>query len=96
MVDNIEKVGLNNRTCATDLVCSPRRGAPTDSLVYLEQVLERGEKIELLVDKTDNLRFQVGARTWVLGSGWRLKGGWGCAREADRAPRHAACAWQRM
>lgn len=25
------------------------------------QVLERGEKIELLVDKTDNLRFQVGA-----------------------------------
>ena len=29
----------------------------------IERVLERGEKIELLVDKTDNLRFQVGART---------------------------------
>jgi hypothetical protein len=27
----------------------------------IEKVLERGEKIELLVDKTDNLRFQVGA-----------------------------------
>jgi len=26
----------------------------------IERVLERGEKIELLVDKTDNLRFQVG------------------------------------
>lgn len=28
---------------------------------FLPQVLERGEKIELLVDKTDNLRSQVGA-----------------------------------
>lgn len=28
----------------------------------IERVLERGEKIELLVDKTDNLRFQ--ARGW--------------------------------
>ena len=27
----------------------------------IERVLERGEKIELLVDKTDNLRFQVGS-----------------------------------
>jgi len=27
----------------------------------IEKVLERGEKIELLVDKTDNLRFQVQA-----------------------------------
>ena len=27
----------------------------------IEKVLERGEKIELLVDKTDNLRFQVSA-----------------------------------
>ena len=25
----------------------------------IEKVLERGEKIELLVDKTDNLRFQA-------------------------------------
>lgn len=25
----------------------------------IEKVLERGEKIELLVDKTDDLRFQV-------------------------------------
>jgi vesicle-associated membrane protein 72 len=25
----------------------------------VEKVLERGEKIELLVDKTDDLRFQV-------------------------------------
>ena len=25
----------------------------------IERVLERGEKIELLVDKTDNLRFQA-------------------------------------
>lgn len=25
----------------------------------IEKVLERGERIELLVDKTDNLRFQV-------------------------------------
>lgn len=29
----------------------------------IEKVLERGEKIELLVDKTDNLRFQV--RGWL-------------------------------
>ena len=29
----------------------------------IERVLERGEKIELLVDKTDNLRFQVGSAT---------------------------------
>jgi hypothetical protein len=28
----------------------------------IEKVLERGEKIELLVDKTDNLRFQVGGQ----------------------------------
>ena len=28
----------------------------------IEKVLERGEKIELLVDKTDNLRFQVACR----------------------------------
>jgi Synaptobrevin len=27
----------------------------------IEKVLERGEKIELLVDKTDNLRFQASA-----------------------------------
>lgn len=31
------------------------------------QVLERGEKIELLVDKTDNLRFQVGLRFLLQG-----------------------------
>lgn len=30
----------------------------------IEKVLERGEKIELLVDKTDNLRFQV--RSYLL------------------------------
>lgn len=35
----------------------------------IEKVLERGEKIELLVDKTDNLRFQVGAL--VVGRGRR-------------------------
>ncbi len=37
----------------------------------IERVLERGEKIELLVDKTDNLRFQVGSRivlAWVTTS----------------------------
>ena len=33
----------------------------------IERVLERGEKIELLVDKTDNLRFQVGDRTVLSG-----------------------------
>lgn len=32
----------------------------------IEKVLERGEKIELLVDKTDNLRFQVGSCSRVL------------------------------
>lgn len=31
----------------------------------IERVLERGEKIELLVDKTDNLRFQVGSCWWI-------------------------------
>ncbi len=30
----------------------------------IEKVLERGEKIELLVDKTDNLRFQVRELAW--------------------------------
>lgn len=34
----------------------------------IEKVLERGEKIELLVDKTDNLRFQV--RSCLLCGGW--------------------------
>ena len=33
----------------------------------IERVLERGEKIELLVDKTDNLRFQVGDRMVLSG-----------------------------
>ena len=34
----------------------------------IEKVLERGEKIELLVDKTDNLRFQVPQHiaSWIL------------------------------
>lgn len=35
----------------------------------IEKVLERGEKIELLVDKTDNLRFQVRARGAGRGAG---------------------------
>ena len=34
----------------------------------IEKVLERGEKIELLVDKTDNLRFQVISRVVCLAS----------------------------
>jgi hypothetical protein len=34
----------------------------------IERVLERGEKIELLVDKTDNLRFQVGCGCGGTGS----------------------------
>lgn len=34
----------------------------------IEKVLERGEKIELLVDKTDNLRFQVSFCYWHLQS----------------------------
>ena len=34
----------------------------------IEKVLERGEKIELLVDKTDNLRFQVRDRPHVMRS----------------------------
>lgn len=33
----------------------------------IEKVLERGERIELLVDKTDSLKFQVGVWMWV---GW--------------------------
>ena len=31
----------------------------------IEKVLERGEKIELLVDKTDNLRFQVQSLSFI-------------------------------
>jgi Synaptobrevin len=42
----------------------------------IERVLERGEKIELLVDKTDNLRFQASTRVLVvpvgMHAGWRL------------------------
>ena len=34
----------------------------------IEKVLERGEKIELLVDKTDNLRFQVGPGSVCVGA----------------------------
>ena len=34
----------------------------------IEKVLERGEKIELLVDKTDNLRFQVCSADIMSGS----------------------------
>ena len=36
----------------------------------IEKVLERGEKIELLVDKTDNLRFQVQSVS-VMSSAWQ-------------------------
>ena len=44
----------------------------------IEKVLERGEKIELLVDKTDNLRFQVGGGCDLVGGrvGWWATG-WG-------------------
>lgn len=50
----------------------------------IERVLERGEKIELLVDKTDNLRFQACRRGWGQRSGRVLlvcatvarRGGW--------------------
>jgi hypothetical protein len=38
----------------------------------IEKVLDRGEKIELLVDKTENLRFQAGPALdlplWTLNS----------------------------
>lgn len=34
-------------------------GAPIFRRLVLFQVLDRGEKIELLVDKTENLQFQV-------------------------------------
>ncbi|GAB2224558.1 hypothetical protein Droror1_Dr00005320 [Drosera rotundifolia] len=35
------------------------RGYLEGNLVVLGQVLDRGEKIELLVDKTENLQFQA-------------------------------------
>jgi hypothetical protein len=35
-----------------------------ESYILVFQVLDRGEKIELLVDKSENLRFQV----WTIGS----------------------------
>ena len=38
----------------------------------IEKVLERGEKIELLVDKTDNLRFQAGIKLSELCHGVRM------------------------
>lgn len=33
---------------------------------HIKQVLDRGEKIELLVDKTDSLRSQVSSRNQIL------------------------------
>ena len=36
----------------------------------IERVLERGEKIELLVDKTDNLRFQVSFSLHSMSAKW--------------------------
>lgn len=45
----------------------------------IEKVLERGEKIELLVDKTDNLRFQVGGVLRVWAGCWRRVPGSTCA-----------------
>jgi Synaptobrevin len=43
----------------------------------IEKVLERGEKIELLVDKTDNLRFQarhISLCFSCFGVGFRVEG----------------------
>ena len=37
------------------------------------QVLDRGEKIELLVDKTENLRSQVSPRKSLLEMNWLQK-----------------------
>ena len=45
--------------CPCDAQVSEVKNIMVDNI---EKVLERGEKIELLVDKTDNLRFQASAR----------------------------------
>ena len=44
--------------CCRDAQVSEVKNIMVDNI---EKVLERGEKIELLVDKTDNLRFQASA-----------------------------------
>lgn len=46
------------------VVCWSRQVSEVKNIMVdnIEKVLERGEKIELLVDKTDNLRFQVRER----------------------------------
>ena len=53
--------------------CRPRlRALQVKNIMVdnIERVLERGEKIELLVDKTDNLRFQVLRGTTVGDTDW--------------------------
>ena len=38
----------------------------------IEKVLARGEKLELLTDKTENLMFEAGAGAWLRGGGWAI------------------------
>ncbi|KAG6433070.1 hypothetical protein SASPL_104676 [Salvia splendens] len=70
MMDNIEKVHFKEVTemcmiqpsAIKSLLCADLKlieGAPTFASYVFTQVLDRGEKIELLVDKTDNLQFQA-------------------------------------
>jgi vesicle-associated membrane protein 72 len=49
---------LDAQLCHCDVQVSEVKNIMVDNI---EKVLERGEKIELLVDKTDNLRFQASA-----------------------------------
>ena len=58
MVDNIEQVNthVRHRSGNTNI---PSRSATLTSCNASLQVLARGERIENLVDKTDNLRFQA-------------------------------------
>lgn len=56
MMENIEKVSKAKRYFYVwNVICFPRMAKFSEDL----QVLDRGEKIELLVDKTENLRSQV-------------------------------------
>lgn len=54
LVNNCDATSINGTSCLFLSVMNV-----SDYIFFVPQVLDRGERIELLVDKTENLQFQV-------------------------------------
>ena len=59
----------------------------------IEKVLERGERIELLVDKTDNLRFQVLRTSQLFSSCPGMSQQWSCGGCSCKLARFCCLFW---